>query len=133
MRVERDYIRGVDSLVGEHDLATFGPDLLGAYHDCPIVKVDDVRTDVRFSEDARSGLLARQVGAYLDVVLFERERWVSVLALQSATARNWTSVEEGLFREVGERIKVAIERARAEDRLRELNDTLERRVSEALA
>ena len=133
MRVERDYTRGVDSLVGEHDLATFGPVVLGAYHDCPIVKVDDVRTDVRFSEDARSGLLARQVGAYLDVVLFERERWVSVLALQSATARNWTSVEEGLFREVGERIKVAIERARAEDRLRELNDTLERRVSEALA
>ena len=41
--------------------------------------------------------------------------------------------EEGLFREVGERVKAAIERARAEDRLRELNDTLERRVYEALA
>ncbi|MCP1561047.1 PAS domain S-box-containing protein [Methylorubrum extorquens] len=133
MRVERDYTRGVGSLVGEHDLAAFGPDLLRAYHDSPIVKVDDVRTDLRFSEDARSGLLARQVGAYLDVVLFEHERWVSVLALQSAKPRTWTSSEEGLFREVGERVKAAIERARAEDRLRELNDTLERRVAEALA
>ncbi|KQQ19148.1 histidine kinase [Methylobacterium sp. Leaf123] len=133
MRVERDYTRGVDSLVGEHDLAAFGPDLLRAYHDSPIVKVDDVRVDARFSEDARSGLPARQVGAYLDVVLFEHEQWVSVLALQSAKPRIWTSSEEGLFREVGERVKAAIERARAEDRLRELNDTLERRVAEALA
>ncbi len=133
MKIERDYTRGVGSLVGEHDLAAFGPDLLHAYHACPIVKVDDVRTDARIGEDARSGLLARQVGSYLDVVLFEREQWVSVLALQSATPRKWTSSEEGLFREVGERVKTAIERARAEDRLRELNDTLERRVAEALA
>ncbi|KQQ40836.1 histidine kinase [Methylobacterium sp. Leaf125] len=133
MRVERDYTRGVASLVGEHDLGAFGPDLLRAYHDRPIVKVDDVRTDLRFSDGARAGLLARQVGAYLDVVLYENERWVSLLALQSARPRRWSASEEGLFREVGERVKAAIERARAEDRLRELNDTLERRVDEALA
>ncbi|WP_425452518.1 PAS domain-containing protein [Methylobacterium radiodurans] len=133
MRVERDYTRGVGSLVGEHDLTAFGPDLLRAYHERPIVKVDDVRTDARFSEDARSGLLGRQVGAYLDVVLFENERWVSMLALQSARPRSWTSSEEGLFQEIGERVKTAIERARVEDQLRELNDTLERRVAEAIA
>ncbi|MET1754202.1 PAS domain S-box protein [Novosphingobium sp. RD2P27] len=133
MRVERDYTKGVQSLVGEHDLEAFGPDLLRAYHECPIVKVDDVRTDRRFSDDARAGLLARQVSAYLDVVLFENEHWVSMLALQSATPRQWSASEEGLFREVGERVKAAIERARAEDRLRELNETLEARVAEAIA
>lgn len=133
MRVERDYTNGVDSIVGEHELEAFGPDLLRAYHECSIVKIDDVRNDERLSEEARSGLLARQVGAYLDVVLFEDERWVSVLAMQSATAREWTSSEDGLFREVGDRVKAAIERARAEDQLRELNETLERRVAEALA
>lgn len=133
MKVDRDYTRGVESIVGQHDLEAFGPDLLRAYHECPIVKVDDVRTDPRFNADARAGLLARQVGAYLDVVLFEDKHWVSVLALQSATPRIWTPSEEGLFREVGERVKAAIERARAEDRLRELNDTLERRVAAAVA
>jgi PAS domain S-box-containing protein len=133
MKVEREYARGVGSIVGEHDLEAFGPDLLRAYHEYPIVKVDDVRTDPRFSEDARAGLLARQVRSYLDVVLFEEERWVSMLALQSATPRTWTASEEGLFREVGERVRAAIERARAEDRLRELNETLERRVAEASA
>ncbi|TNC48701.1 GAF domain-containing protein [Rubellimicrobium rubrum] len=133
MKVQRDYTNGVASIVGEHDLRAFGPDLLRPYHECPIVKVDDVRTDPRFSEEARSGLQARQVGAYLDVVLFEEEKWVNLLALQSATPRTWTPSEEGLFRQVGERVKVAIERARAEDELRELNETLERRVAEALA
>ena len=133
MKVERDYTQDVASIVGEHDLAAFGSDLLDAYHACPIVKVDDVRTDPRFSDDARAGLQARQVQAYLDVVLFEEDHWVSVLALQSATARTWTPSEEGLFREVAERVRAAIDRARAEDRLRELNETLERRVAEASA
>ena len=80
-----------------------------------------------------AGFLSRQVGAYLDVVLFEDEKWVSVLALQSAAPRTWSASEEGVFREVGERVKAAIERLRAEDRLRDLNDTLERRVTEAMA
>jgi PAS domain S-box-containing protein len=133
MKIERDFARGVESIVGEHELEAFGPDLLSAYHECPIVKVNDVRTDPRFSEEARAGLQARQVRSYLDVILFEEEQWVSLLALQSATPRAWTASEEGLFREVGERVRAAIERARAEDRLRELNETLERRVAEASA
>ncbi|WP_084631776.1 GAF domain-containing protein [Agrobacterium larrymoorei] len=133
MRIERDYTLGVDSIVGEHDLTAFGPELLRAYHECPVVKVEDVGADPRFNSDARAGLKARQVGAYLDVVLFENEHWVSLLALQSNRARAWTPSEEGLFRGVGERVRAAIERARAEDQLRELNDTLERRVAETSA
>jgi PAS domain S-box-containing protein len=133
MKIERDYTRGVGSIVGEHDLTAFGPLLLRAYHEYPVVKVDDVQADPRFNEDARAGLRARQVGAYLDVVLFENEHWVSLLAMQSATPRAWTPSEEGLFREVAERVRVAVERARAEDRLRELNNTLELRVAETSA
>ncbi|WP_313537490.1 PAS domain-containing protein [Sphingomonas sp.] len=133
MKVERDHTRGVDSIVGEHELAAFGEPLLRAYHESPVVRIDDVRTDPRLSDDARGGLLARQVGAYLDVILFEDEHWVSVLAMQCTTARSWSPAEEELFREIGERVKAAIERAAAEDQLRELNETLERRVAEALA
>ncbi|WP_294255923.1 PAS domain-containing protein [uncultured Sphingomonas sp.] len=133
MKVERDFTRGVASIVGEHELAAFGEPLLRAYHENPVVRIDDVRTDPRLGEDARGGLLAREVGAYLDVVLFEDAHWVSVLAMQSTTPRSWTPAEEALFREIGERVKAAIERATAEDQLRELNETLERRVAAALA
>lgn len=40
MKIERDYTRGVASIVGEHDLGAFGQELLRAYHECPAVKVD---------------------------------------------------------------------------------------------
>ncbi|MDV3455795.1 PAS domain-containing protein [Sphingomonas sp. HF-S4] len=133
MRVERDFTKGVDTIVGEHDLEAFGPELLRAYHECPVVKVNDVATDARFNDQARSGLRARQVGAYLDVVLFENEKWVSLLAFQSATPRKWTAAEEDLFREVGERVKAAIERARVDEQLLDLNETLEQRVEQRTA
>jgi PAS domain S-box-containing protein len=133
MRIERDYTQGVDSIAGEHNLEAFGPDLLRAYHDNAIVKVDDVGTDERFSEEARAGLRTRQVGAYLDVVLFEEEHWVGLLAFQSATARKWTATEESLFRDVGERVRSAMERARAEEQLRNFNERLEAQVAERTA
>ncbi|MBE7197428.1 MAG: PAS domain-containing protein, partial [Parafilimonas terrae] len=118
MKVEREYIRGVGSIVGEHSLAAFGPDLLAAYHDGSVVAVEDVATDPRFNDMARAGLGSRQVAAYVDVILFREEKWVSLLAVQSATPRAWTTAEGNLIRDVGERVKAAIERARAEVALR---------------
>ena len=117
MKVERDYARGVDSIVGEHSLAAFGPDLLAAYRDNAVVAVEDVAADARFGAEARGGLASRRVAAYVDVILFREERWVGLLAVQSATPRTWTRAEEDLIREVGERVKAAIERGRAETAL----------------
>ncbi|MGX7706185.1 PAS domain-containing protein [Methylobacterium sp. Gmos1] len=119
MRVEREYVHGVGSIVGEHSLAAFGPDLLTAYRDGAVVAVEDVAGDTRFSDEARSGLGSRQVGAFVDVVLFREDEWVGLLAVQSAVPRAWTTVEGNLIRDVGERIKAAIERGRAESALRE--------------
>lgn len=57
--------------------------------------------------------------------------WLAGLAVQSCTPRHWTPAEETLAQAVGERLKTAIERARDERALRELKDTLEKRVAEA--
>ncbi|TNC09998.1 PAS domain S-box protein [Methylobacterium terricola] len=119
MTVERDYARGVASIVGRHSLAAFGPDLLAAYRDNAVVAVEDVAADPRFGDEARDGLASRRVAAYVDVILFREEQWVGLLAVQSATPRAWTRAEENLIREVGERVKVAIERGRAETALSE--------------
>jgi len=119
MTVERDYAHGVASIVGRHSLAAFGPDLLAAYRDGTVVAVEDVPSDLRFNPEARAGLRSRQVGAFVDVVLFRGDEWVGLLAVQSAVPRAWTSVERNLIRGVGERVKAAIERARAEVALRE--------------
>ncbi len=115
MTVERDYTKGVVSLVGKHSLADFGPDLLAAYRDNAVVAVGDIAADPRFSVEARAGLTSRQVAAYVDVILFREELWVGLWAVQSATPRAWTQAEENLIREVGERVKAAIERGRARD------------------
>ncbi len=119
MTVEHEFTHGVGSIVGEHDLAALAPELLGAYRDGAVITVKDVGTDERFNEQARSGLHARQVGAYIDVVLFEEDQSVSLLAMQSVSPRNWTTGEEKLFREVGERVRFALARARAEAALSE--------------
>ncbi|MDP1028397.1 PAS domain S-box protein [Sphingomonas sp. KR1UV-12] len=119
MTVESDHARGVPSIVGEHSLQAFGPDLLGAYRAGEPVVVRDVAADERLSDDARAGLTDRHVGAFVDVVLFEEKEWVGLLAVQSATPRVWTSAEESLVQEVGERVKTAVERARAEVAVRE--------------
>ena len=133
MTVERDNARGVSSIVGRHSLVSFGPDLLAAYRGGAPVVVTNVGADHRLSEGARSGLQAREVGAFVDVVLFEETEWVGLLAVQSATPRIWTPEEEALVQNVGERVKVAVERARAEMALRELKDTLEQQVVERTA
>lgn len=125
MTVERDYCDGVASIVGVHSLSAFGPDLLNAYRIGMPVVARDVPHDPRLNPIARAGLRERQVGAFVDVVLFEEERWVSLLAVQSASPRDWTAAEESLIQEVGERVKVAVERARAErDRLWTLSQDL---------
>ena len=133
MTVESDYARGVASIVGKHSLEAFGPDLLRAYRTGAPVVMADIGTDDRLSSEARSGLQSREVGAFIDVVLFNEEQWVGLLAVQSATPRVWTAWEESFVQEVGERIKPAIERADAELRLRVLNETLEQQVAQRTA
>lgn len=129
MTVDSDCCRGVPSIVGQHSLTAFGPDLLGAYRPGAPVVVRDVGADERLGDEARGGLAARCVGAFIDVVLFDEEAWVGLLAVQAAAPRTWTAAEESLVQEVGERVKMAVERARAEEHLRRLNETLEEQIT----
>ncbi len=125
MSVERDYHSGVGPIVGQHSLESFGPAILAAYMSGAPVVVHDVMTDPRLGHEARAGLSEREVGGYVDVVLFQEADFISLLAVQSATARTWTDDEVMLVQQVGERVKVAIERARAErDRLWDLSQDM---------
>ncbi len=129
MTVDFDHCRGVPSLQGIHSLEAFGPALLDAYRSGVPIVMRDVGHDARLNEEARAGLADRRVGAFIDVLLFDETEWVGVLAVQSATARGWTPAEESLVEEVGERVKSAVERARAEEELLRLNETLEEQVA----
>ena len=71
--------------------------------------------------------------AGIAVPLVKGGRFVAALYVHQTTPRRWTDEEEALVREVAERTWAAVQRARAEDRLRRLNDTLEQRVAERTA
>lgn len=129
MTVDYDYCDGVQSLTGAHSLAPFGTGLLDAYRSGVPIVMPDVPGNAQLSISAREGLAERRVGAFIDVLLFDKTERVGVLAVQSATPRAWTSAEESLVQEVGERVKSAVERARAEEELRQLNETLEEQVA----
>ncbi|PXA99135.1 hybrid sensor histidine kinase/response regulator [Nostoc sp. 3335mG] len=129
MIVEHDHCRGVPSLVGVHSLEAFGPGLLDAYRSGVPLVMPDVPGSTDLNDETRAGLASRHVAAFIDVMLFDETDWVSVLAVQSATPRAWTPAEQSLVQEVGERVKSAVERARAEEELRCLNETLEEQVA----
>ncbi|MGN7159830.1 ATP-binding protein [Sphingomonas sp. SAFR-052] len=129
MVVERDHCRGVPSIAGVHSLAAFGPGLLAAYRSGQPVVCGDIPNNMDLNEETRAGLAERCVAAFVDVLLFDETDRVGVLAVQSGTPRTWTQAEENLIREVGERVKSAVERARAEEGLRRLNETLEEQVA----
>ena len=133
MTVLRDHCRGVPSIAGLHSLESFGPDLLKAYHSGQPIVACDIPGDERLSVDARAGLAERRVAAFIDVVVFDETEYVGVLAAQSATPRVWTAAEIALVQDVAERVKTAIERARAEEGLRQLNETLEEQVAARVA
>jgi signal transduction histidine kinase len=63
----------------------------------------------------------------------EQGGFVALLYLNHATAREWTPGELELIREVAERTRTAVERRRAEQEIRGLAASLERRVAERTA
>ena len=98
--------------------------LRDAYRNGETVVVNDVSTDPRFTEAERTIMQARQIAAYVGVTLIKGGRLVAAFGANNATPRVWTSMEVELIRGVAERTWEAIERARAEEGLREREQRL---------
>ena len=124
LKVDYDYTCGVPSVVGDHVMDPFGDAIMGAYQAGAIVEIEDIETDMRLDENGRAALRGRNVAAFADLVLFHEKDAILLLAAQNAAPRVWTDAERILIREVGERVKTAIERARAETALRESEQRL---------
>ena len=124
MRLTHEYARGVPSILGEHALTAFGLDFMAAYRPGAILTVDDIERRADLSEPARAELRCRKIAAFADAILFEEGQAVTLLAVQSASPRHWSSSEEGLIRAVGDRMKSAIKRVSAEAALRQSEERL---------
>jgi PAS domain S-box-containing protein len=88
------------------------------------VVVDDVDTDPRFTGAERIAMRARQIAAFVGVMLLKGGQLVAAFGANNATPRSWAPTEIALIRDVAERTWDAVERARAEAALREREQRL---------
>ncbi len=99
----------------------------------------DAEADPRTSASA-AALKAISAQSVVNMPVTERGRFVALLYLNNASAREWSAADLAFVREVAERTRTATERARVttellrrEAELRLLNQDLEERVATALA
>lgn len=120
------YLRGQDSFEG-------GPRMLLLEGDCPRyfqalreqlhIAADEVQTDERTSEFARSYLVPTGISALLDVPVWVRGRLGGVVCHEHVgPSRHWTTEEQAFARSIGHVLSMALEvaeRRKAEESLRQ--------------
>lgn len=130
--IERDWnAPGIKSLAGVLHFRDYGSYIEDLKRGETVVFADaeqDPRTAA--TADALKEISAQSV---VNMPVTEQSGFVALLYLNHATAREWTPGELELIREVAERTRTAVERRRAEQEIRELAASLERRVTERTA
>ena len=117
--VERNSVRaGVPSMFGRNSLGALNSVAPTLRRGGPVV-VADTRTSPLIPDADRPAVAAISVGAFVVAPLIRDGRLVAALCVSDRLPRVWTPEEVELVRETAERTWEAIERARAEERLRE--------------
>ena len=135
LHVDRDWTApGVETLAGTVPLREYGS-FIDSLKRGEFIVIADVRTDTRTSGAAANALEAKAARSFVNVPVLERGRLAAVFYVNNGTVRNWSDSDLALIKEIAERTRNAVERARGEQalreseaRLRELNETLESQV-----
>jgi PAS domain S-box-containing protein len=119
--ISPDYYTGDSStsISGRHRIKDFGAYVFQEIRANRPVVTADSQTREEASDVERSAYRAIGVGGFIAHPLVRQGRLVAVLGVTQATPRVWTSLEVELVRETAERTWTMVERARAEDALRE--------------
>lgn len=123
LHIQHQYGSG-DLILGVYSLAPLGQNFIDAYRSGALVASDDVAADPTLPAAGRESLRKRGIGSFADLVLVDRERDASFLGIQRGSAHHWTAADNLLIREAGDRLRSALERARAEEALRESESRL---------
>ncbi|SFB59116.1 PAS domain S-box-containing protein [Rhizobium sp. NFR07] len=119
LKIDHEYAANAPSIIGRHSLEPLGRNFLSVYRSGTLTKSSDVATDPRFDNAARANLSERQIAAFADLVLFDDRDEISFLGVQNTTSRPWSASDDYLIREVGDRVRSAIDRVKAEAAVRE--------------
>ena len=113
------YANNVPLHTNRSRMDNFGAFVRDAYEGGRTLVVSDTELDARISTAERAAFAGIGVRAFVAVPLVKNGRFVGVLGLDHAIARSWSHNEIALTEEVAERTWAAVERARAESRLRD--------------
>lgn len=100
-------------------MATYGQWIIDELRAGRRLMVRDLDTDARFTQAERRAQQVLQIKSALAVPLVKKGRLVAMLALHDRAPRDWTQQEVALVDETAQRTWAAVERARAEEALRE--------------
>jgi PAS domain S-box-containing protein len=123
----------VPSIRGTYRLTDYGQELLSEMRAGRTVIHPDVQADPALSDQEKAAHAGLHIGATANVPLVRAGRLVALIAVHYTGPHAYAPEETELAREVASRTFAAVERARAGAQLRYLNETLERRIAEALA
>lgn len=114
---------GVSSLEGSYDLNVFGlPEWWEGVQRGP-VSVADIRAHP-WTKDFQKNYHDAQIGAYILAPFIDKGRWVVSIGVSSDGPRQWLPEETTLLENVVARVWPLVERARAEENLREKSERL---------
>ena len=117
--VQQDFVRaGVSSAVGRYSLSDFNW-VAAAFRAGGPVVVADIQTSPLIPEVDRPAVAAIEVGAFVAAPLIRDGRLVAALCVSDVSPRAWTPEEVELIKETADRAWDAIERARAEEQVRD--------------
>ena len=125
-----EYVNGVPSIAGVFQASDFGQMVIDAYKHNQWVIFSDVSTDPRFTPAEREAYKAINVISNASIGLVRKGKWVAAFGAHSAKPRVWTEFELNIIKETGQRMWEAIERARAQEELKEAHDMLGKKVEE---
>jgi PAS domain S-box-containing protein len=130
--IEKDWnAEGIRSLAGTLHFRDFGSYIEDLKRGETVV-ISDARQDPRTAAtaDALEGISAL---SFVNMPVTERDGLVAVLYLNNKHAREWLPDELDFIRDVAERTRVASERRRAEQELKQIALSLEQQVAERTA
>lgn len=117
--LKEDWTNGVESNAGALPLDSFGPDIVAENRAGRAFITTDVCSDPRIGADFVKAFTRWGVRGLIAVPLIKNGRFTAILSVQSDQPRVWTATEVQTIEEVAERTWEALERARAEARLRD--------------
>ncbi len=126
--VTRNYINGVPDIKGTYNYEDYGPVLLQELKAGHTLIREDIANDPTLTEHEKEMHHILQLGATVNKPLLKNGRLKAILFIHFKNKHVWTKEELALLDETAERTWAAVERARAEDALRQSKEDYRQRL-----